>query len=55
MKTGVMGGLFKDWPKVMAKKIGGWGDAFIFGFVPTVGVDQYAVNYKENEKQSHRY
>ena len=22
MKTGVMGGLFKDWPKVMAKKIG---------------------------------
>ena len=55
MKTGVLGGLFKDWPKVMAKKIGGWGDAFIFGFVPTVGVYQYAVNYKENEKQHHRY
>ena len=54
MKTGVMGGLFKDWPKVMAKKIGGWGVLF-FGVIPTVGVYQYAVNYKENEKQQHRY
>ena len=29
--------------------------AFFFGVIPTVGVYQYAVNYKENEKQQHRY
>ena len=49
-----MGGLFKDFGNVMTKKLMGWTD-MAFGIAPTVGIYQYAVNYKENEKMSHRY
>ena len=55
MKVGVMGGLFKDFGNVMTKKLMGWTDMALFGIAPTVGIYQYAVNYKENEKMSHRY
>jgi len=55
MKTGVMGGLFKDFGSVMTKKLMGMTDMAIFGLAPTVGIYQYAVNFKENEKLSHRY
>lgn len=55
MKVGVMGGLFKDFGNVMTKKLIGWTDMALFGIAPTVGIYQYAVNYKENEKMSHRY
>jgi len=51
----VMGGLFKDFGSVMTKKLMGMTDMAIFGLAPTVGVYQYAVNFKENEKLSHRY
>ena len=55
MKVGVMGGLFKDFGSVMTKKLMGMTDMAIFGLAPTVGIYQYAVNFKENEKLSHRY
>lgn len=55
MKVGVMGGLFKDFGNVMTKKLMGWTDMALFGIAPTVGIYQYAVNFKENEKMSHRY
>ena len=55
MKVGVMGGLFKDFGSVMTKKLMGMTDMTIFGLAPTVGIYQYAVNFKENEKLSHRY
>ena len=50
MKVGVMGGLFKDFGSVMTKKLMGMTDMAIFGLAPTVGIYQYAVNFKENEK-----
>ena len=55
MKVGVMGVLFKDFGNVMTKKLMGWTDMALFGIAPTVGIYQYAVNFKENEKMSHRY
>ena len=55
MKVGVMGGLFKDFGSVMTKKLMGWTDMALFGLAPTIATYQYAVNFKENEKLSHRY
>lgn len=55
MKVGVVGNMFKDFGSVFTKKLMGWTDAAVFGFAPTVGIYQYAVNFKENEKISHRF
>ncbi len=47
--------MVKDLGSGFAKKLVGGTDGAVFGFAPTVGIYQYAVNFKENEKISHRF
>lgn len=51
----VMPGLWKDLPHKVEKKItDNWLNA-VFFLTPLIGTTMYAKNFKEQEKQSHRY
>ncbi|GLJ28073.1 hypothetical protein SUGI_0551190 [Cryptomeria japonica] len=51
----VMSGLWRDLPHKVEKKItDNWLNALCL-LGPIVGTVQYAKNFKENEKQEHRY
>ena len=52
----VMGGLFKDIPARLTRKVSeNWFDVGVFFLVPTWATMAYAADYKEKEKQGHRY
>lgn len=52
----IMDGLWKDLPQKVHRKISeNWVDVGIFGFLPVYVTMWYAADYKEKEKQHHRY
>ncbi|GAB4814279.1 hypothetical protein N2152v2_001325 [Parachlorella kessleri] len=51
----VMSGLWKDLPHKASHYADVVRDAVIFGFLPLYAVGKYCENYKEKEKQHHRY
>ncbi|PSC72192.1 SUMO-activating enzyme subunit 1B-1 [Micractinium conductrix] len=51
----VMNGLWKDLPHKAAHHMHNLRDAVIFCVAPVVGIGYYCADYKEKEKQHHRY
>jgi hypothetical protein len=52
----VMGGLFKDIPGRVSRKVSeNWVDVSLFCVLPTWAIMAYAADYKEKEKQAHRF
>ena len=52
----VMGGLFKDIPARLTRKVSeNWFDVSVFFLLPTWATMAYAADYKEKEKQGHRF
>ncbi|KAL4450083.1 hypothetical protein ABPG77_010752 [Micractinium sp. CCAP 211/92] len=51
----VMGGLWKDLPHKAAHHAANLRDAVLFCVLPIVGISYYCADFKEKEKQHHRY
>lgn len=52
----ILQGLFKDLPHKVAHKVKGpLKDALLFGIIPVYAVMWYCADYKEKDKQHHRY
>lgn len=52
----VMGGLFKDVPARLTRKVSeNWFDVGAFFLLPTWATMAYAADYKEKEKRGHRF